>query len=54
MSSLREYRVSYLDSKDGSLQTIDVLATNEEAALEEAQEDYYYGKLVEITGGYKI
>ena len=48
---MKHYEVLYLDNKDGTtLMTADVDAEDEGEALDIAmEEDYYFGKLIEIN-----
>jgi len=48
------YEVSYTDSREGDLRRVEVIACDEGAALEEALEDYYFGKLIGIDERYEV
>lgn len=48
------YTISYTDSREGDLRRAEVVACDEGEALEEAMEDYYFGKLVDIDEAYEV
>lgn len=45
---MKQFKITYFDNREGDLVRVYIGADNEEIALEEAQEDYYFGKLVDI------
>ena len=48
------YEVSYTDSREGDLRRVEIIASDEGEALDEAMEDYYFGKLVDLDELYEI
>lgn len=45
---MNTYDVAYLEGEFGRMVTVTVCAEDEGEALETAQEDYYFGKLIHI------
>ena len=48
------YDISYTDSREGDLRRVEIIAEDEGDALDEAMEDYYFGKLIDIDERYEL
>ena len=48
------YEISYTDSREGDLRRVEVIACDEGDALDEAMEDYYFSKLVDMNELYEV
>lgn len=46
---MNAYVITYTDNRVGDLRITEVQAEDESGALDEAMEDYYFGKLIELV-----